>query len=73
MLKDFDIVTKAGGVDKVYIHNFTALVTNGALEIRLHWAGKGTTRSPEKGTYGPLISAIDVEAGRLKYNGMTCE
>ncbi|KAJ6349259.1 hypothetical protein OIU77_006778 [Salix suchowensis] len=62
VLKDFDIVTKAGGVDKVYIHNWTALVTNGALEIRLHWARKGTTMSPKKGTYGPLISAIDVES-----------
>ncbi|KAG5223942.1 leucine-rich repeat receptor serine/threonine-protein kinase [Salix suchowensis] len=62
VLKDFDIVKKAGGVDKVYIHNSTALVTNGALEIRLHWVGKGTTRSPEKGTYGPLISAIDVKS-----------
>ncbi|KAG5223949.1 receptor protein kinase [Salix suchowensis] len=62
VLKDFNIVTKAGGVDKVYIHNCTALLTNGALEIRLHWVGKGTTRSPEKGTYGPLISAIDVES-----------
>ncbi|KAF9660927.1 hypothetical protein SADUNF_Sadunf19G0014600 [Salix dunnii] len=72
VLKDFDIVTKARGVDKVYIHNYTALVTNGALEIRLHWAGKGTVWSPETGTYGPLISAIDVESGRLTYNGMTC-
>ncbi|KAG6737308.1 hypothetical protein POTOM_058822 [Populus tomentosa] len=62
VLKDFDIVKAAGGVDKVYIHNYTAPVTNGALEIRLHWAGKGTTRSPTKGTYGPLISAIDVES-----------
>ncbi|KAG5223954.1 LRR receptor serine/threonine-protein kinase [Salix suchowensis] len=65
VLKDFNIVKKAGGVDKVYIHNYKALVTNGALEIRLHWAGKGTTWSPEKGTYGPLISAIDVESGYL--------
>jgi hypothetical protein len=70
VLKDFDIVKRAGGVDKVYIHNYTAPVTNGALEIRLHWAGKGTTRSPTKGIYGPLISAIDVESGRLTYNGM---
>nr|TKS10183.1 putative leucine-rich repeat receptor-like serine/threonine-protein kinase [Populus alba] len=62
VLKDFDIVKEAGGVDKVYIHNFTAPVTNGALEIRLHWAGKGTTTSPKKGIYGPLISAIDVES-----------
>ncbi|KAJ6422813.1 hypothetical protein OIU84_027731 [Salix udensis] len=63
VLKDFDIVTKAGGVDKVYIHNCTAPITNGALEIRLYWARKGTTWSPETGTYGPLISAIDVESG----------
>jgi hypothetical protein len=71
VLKDFDVVKEARGVDKVYIHNYTALVTNGALEIRLHWAGKGTTTSPKKGIYGPLISAIDVESGRLTYNGMT--
>ncbi|KAI5554395.1 hypothetical protein BDE02_19G009600 [Populus trichocarpa] len=62
VLKDFDIVKAAGGVDEVYIHNYTANVTNGALEIRLHWAGKGTTMSPKKGIYGPLISAIDVES-----------
>ncbi|KAJ6422526.1 hypothetical protein OIU84_027484 [Salix udensis] len=61
-IQDFNIVTKAGGVDKVYIHNCTALVTNRALEIRLHWAGKGTIWSPETKTYGPLISAIDVES-----------
>jgi hypothetical protein len=71
VLKDFDIVKRAGGVDKVYIYNYTAPVSNGALEIRLHWAGKGTTMSPKKGIYGPLISAIDVESGRLTYNGMT--
>ncbi|XP_061944348.1 probable LRR receptor-like serine/threonine-protein kinase At1g07650 isoform X3 [Populus nigra] len=62
VLKDFDIVKAVGGVDKVYIYNYTAPVTNGALEIRLHWAGKGTTMSPKKGIYGPLISAIDVES-----------
>ncbi|KAI9376943.1 hypothetical protein POPTR_019G007900v4 [Populus trichocarpa] len=62
VLKDFDIVKPAGAVDKVYIHNYTANVTNGGLEIRLHWAGKGTTMSPKKGIYGPLISAIDVKS-----------
>jgi hypothetical protein len=71
VLKDFDVVKEARGVDKVYIHDYTALVTNGALEIRFHWAGKGTTTSPKKGIHGPLISAIDVESGRLTYNGMT--
>uniref|UniRef100_A0A3N7GC00 non-specific serine/threonine protein kinase n=1 Tax=Populus trichocarpa TaxID=3694 RepID=A0A3N7GC00_POPTR len=61
VLKDFDIEKAAQGVDKVYIHNSTAKVTDRALEIRLHWAGKGTTTSPKIGIYGPLISAIDIE------------
>ena len=65
MLKDFDIVKEAQGVDKVYIHNSTALVTDRALEIRLHWAGKGTTTSPKIGIYGPLISAIDIESRKF--------
>jgi len=30
------------------------------LEIRLYWAGKGTTAIPDRGVYGPLISAITV-------------
>ena len=64
VLKDFDIEKAAQGVDKVYIHNSTAKVTDRALEIRLHWAGKGTTTSPKIGIYGPLISAIDIEPGK---------
>lgn len=63
-LKDFDIVKAAKGVDKVYIHDSKAFVTDRVLEIRLQWAGKGTTTSPTKGIYGPLISAIDVESGK---------
>ncbi|XP_024032705.1 probable LRR receptor-like serine/threonine-protein kinase At1g53440, partial [Morus notabilis] len=30
------------------------------LEIHLYWAGKGTTAIPDRGVYGPLISAITV-------------
>nr|TKS10189.1 putative receptor-like protein kinase RLPK1 [Populus alba] len=62
VLKDFDIEKAAQGVDKVYIHNSTAKVIDTALEIRLHWAGKGTTTSPKIGIYGPLISPIDIES-----------
>ncbi|XP_062169066.1 probable leucine-rich repeat receptor-like serine/threonine-protein kinase At3g14840 [Alnus glutinosa] len=58
--KDFNIVKEAGGVGKAFITNFTAAVTNNTLEIRLYWAGKGTTDIPKKGVYGPLISAISV-------------
>ncbi|XP_043807975.1 probable leucine-rich repeat receptor-like serine/threonine-protein kinase At3g14840 isoform X2 [Manihot esculenta] len=62
VLKDFDITKEAGGVDKVSIQNFKALVKDGTIEIHLRWAGKGTTAVPIRGTYGPLISAINVES-----------
>ncbi|KAJ9560771.1 hypothetical protein OSB04_005931 [Centaurea solstitialis] len=58
--KDFDISEKAGGVGKAYISTHSVNVT-GTLEIRLFWAGKGTTNIPVDGVYGPLISAISVD------------
>ncbi|OMO86386.1 hypothetical protein CCACVL1_09608, partial [Corchorus capsularis] len=62
-LKDFDIENTAKGVDKEYIHEFKAVtVRDKTLEIRFHWAGKGTTAAPKRGTYGPLISAISVKS-----------
>ncbi|XP_039684827.1 probable leucine-rich repeat receptor-like serine/threonine-protein kinase At3g14840 isoform X2 [Medicago truncatula] len=60
--KDFDIVKEAGGVGKAVIETFTASVTSNALEIRLYWAGKGTTTIPFGSVYGPLISAISVNS-----------
>ncbi|XP_062169467.1 probable leucine-rich repeat receptor-like serine/threonine-protein kinase At3g14840 isoform X2 [Alnus glutinosa] len=61
VLKDFNIVKEAGGVGKAVIKTFTAAVNNNnTLEIRFYWAGKGTTDIPNKGVYGPLISAISV-------------
>ncbi|KAK7272598.1 hypothetical protein RJT34_29303 [Clitoria ternatea] len=60
--KDFNIVEEAGGVGTAVIRPFTALVTNNTLEIRLYWAGKGTTAIPFRSVYGPLISAISVES-----------
>ncbi|XVF40255.1 hypothetical protein PTKIN_Ptkin01aG0097400 [Pterospermum kingtungense] len=63
MLKDFDIESKAGGVDKEHIEEFKAVtVRDKTLEIRFHWAGKGTTAAPNRGIYGPLISAISVKS-----------
>nr|XP_011461992.1 PREDICTED: probable leucine-rich repeat receptor-like serine/threonine-protein kinase At3g14840 [Fragaria vesca subsp. vesca] len=62
VLKDFNIVKEAKGVDKVVIMNITEVqVTEKTLEIRFHWSGKGTTASPRRGVYGPLISAISIE------------
>ncbi|XP_059663971.1 probable leucine-rich repeat receptor-like serine/threonine-protein kinase At3g14840 [Cornus florida] len=61
VLKDFNIESEAVGVGKAIIRNFVAAVTNGTLEIRFYWAGKGTTAIPVRGVYGPLISAISVD------------
>ncbi|GLT38035.1 hypothetical protein SLA2020_123060 [Shorea laevis] len=58
--EDFNIAAEAGGVGKAIIKPFPTVVINGTLEIRLYWAGKGTTAIPDKGVYGPLISAISV-------------
>ncbi|CAB4277225.1 unnamed protein product [Prunus armeniaca] len=64
-LKDFNIADEAGGgVGKAVIKNFNASVTNGTLEIRFYWAGKGTTGIPVTGVYGPLISAISVDPSK---------
>ncbi|KAF5752537.1 hypothetical protein HS088_TW01G00452 [Tripterygium wilfordii] len=61
--KDFDIKKEAKGVDKEVIHVVKGVfVTNGTLEIRFLWAGKGATMIPSIGTYGPLISALSVES-----------
>ncbi|XP_058747479.1 probable leucine-rich repeat receptor-like serine/threonine-protein kinase At3g14840 isoform X2 [Vicia villosa] len=59
--KDFDIAKEAGGVGKAVVKSFTATVTSNGLEIRLYWAGKGTTTIPFGSVYGPLISAISVD------------
>ncbi|XP_050290162.1 probable leucine-rich repeat receptor-like serine/threonine-protein kinase At3g14840 [Quercus robur] len=61
-LKDFNIENEAQGLDKAVIKNFTVVVTNKVLMIRFHWAGKGTTAAPNRGIYGPLVSAISVES-----------
>ncbi|XP_072959347.1 probable LRR receptor-like serine/threonine-protein kinase At1g07650 [Typha angustifolia] len=60
VLKDFNIEDEAGGPDREIIKEFTAEVTDNTLEIHFYWAGKGTTAIPDRGVYGPLISAISV-------------
>ncbi|KAI3457606.1 hypothetical protein Pfo_014269 [Paulownia fortunei] len=61
VLKDFNIVSEAGGVNKAIRRNFTAVVADNTLDIRFYWAGKGTNGIPVRGIYGPLISAISVD------------
>ncbi|GFQ06094.1 probable leucine-rich repeat receptor-like serine/threonine-protein kinase at3g14840 [Phtheirospermum japonicum] len=61
VLKDFNIESEAGGVNRPIRRNFTAVVTDNSLDIRFYWAGKGTNGIPFRGVYGPLISAISVD------------
>ncbi|RXH84042.1 hypothetical protein DVH24_026941 [Malus domestica] len=59
--KDFNIMEEAGGVGKVVVKELDNVIVHGStLEIHLYWAGKGTTAIPNRGVYGPLISAITV-------------
>ncbi|XP_077226673.1 putative LRR receptor-like serine/threonine-protein kinase At1g53430 [Tasmannia lanceolata] len=60
VLKDFNIEDSAGGPGRGIVMNFTAIVKDHTLEIDLYWAGKGTTAIPDRGVYGPLVSAITV-------------
>ncbi|KAE8728740.1 putative LRR receptor-like serine/threonine-protein kinase [Hibiscus syriacus] len=59
--KDFDIVVETKAVLAPYAKPYNVSVTNNRLEIRFYWAGKGTQAIPDRGTYGPLISAISLE------------
>lgn len=67
MHQDFNIAKEAAQFGDPVIKTFTANVTNKTLEIRLFWAGKGTTGVPYKGDYGPLISAISIVSGKSFY------
>uniref|UniRef100_A0A2N9IAW5 non-specific serine/threonine protein kinase n=1 Tax=Fagus sylvatica TaxID=28930 RepID=A0A2N9IAW5_FAGSY len=64
--KDFNIEDDAGIAQKPVIKRISNIsVSNNVLEIRFYWAGKGTTRIPDRGVYGPLISAVSVVFGEL--------
>ncbi|CAI9784278.1 unnamed protein product [Fraxinus pennsylvanica] len=65
VLKDFNIEDEAGGVNIGIIKIFSAAVTDNTVDIRVYWAGRGTTGIPYFGEYGPLILAISVNLGKL--------
>ncbi|XP_051125516.1 probable LRR receptor-like serine/threonine-protein kinase RFK1 isoform X2 [Andrographis paniculata] len=56
----FDIEEEAGAAQTPVVRHFNSTVTDGTLEIRFYWTSKGTTRIPNRGDYGSLISAISV-------------
>ncbi|XWS27387.1 hypothetical protein CRYUN_Cryun26dG0110800 [Craigia yunnanensis] len=59
-LEDFNIMKEADGVGRGITREFNVDVNGSTLEIHLYWRGKGTTAIPDRGVYGPLISAITV-------------
>ncbi|XP_030929938.1 probable leucine-rich repeat receptor-like serine/threonine-protein kinase At3g14840 isoform X1 [Quercus lobata] len=69
--KDFNIADEAGGVGMEVIKHYLAVVNNNTLEIRFYWAGKGTTSIPDRGVYGPLISAISVHPDSTNGSGVS--
>lgn len=63
--KDFNIEDEALGAQKPVLKElFNVSVTKNILEIQFFWTGKGTTRIPNRGVYGPLISAISVTSSK---------
>ncbi|XP_020249927.1 probable LRR receptor-like serine/threonine-protein kinase At1g53440 isoform X2 [Asparagus officinalis] len=59
VLQDFNIAKEANGTGKNIIKSFNTDVDH-TLEISFYWAGKGTNSIPQRGVYGPLVSAISV-------------
>ncbi|KAG8058544.1 hypothetical protein GUJ93_ZPchr0002g25551 [Zizania palustris] len=71
VLKDFNIQDEAGGVHRVITKSFTTSITENTLEIHFYWGGKGTTAIPDRGVYGPLISAISVTQLSRNHHGVS--
>ena len=70
--KDFNIAKEAGGNGKDITLERDVIVNGSTLEIHLYWAGKGTTAVPNRGVYGPLISAISVTPSEYIVNCRFC-
>jgi hypothetical protein len=69
VLKDFNIEDYTGVAQKPLVKPVSNVsVSKNVLEIRFYWAGKGTTRIPDRGVYGPIISAVSVVSGELCVN-----
>ncbi|KAG6793756.1 hypothetical protein POTOM_002979 [Populus tomentosa] len=67
---NFNIMEEAGGVGIGITMVYDGIIVNGStLEIHLYWSGKGTTAVPDRGVYGPLISAITVTPNFKVDNG----
>ncbi|KAJ6298225.1 hypothetical protein OIU76_019378 [Salix suchowensis] len=68
--ENFNIMEEAKGVGIGITKVYDGIIVNGStLQIHLYWSGKGTTAIPDRGVYGPLISAITVTPNFKVDNG----
>ncbi|KAJ6753885.1 PROMASTIGOTE SURFACE ANTIGEN PROTEIN PSA [Salix purpurea] len=68
--ENFNIMEEAKGVGIGITKVYDGVIVNGStLQIHLYWSGKGTTAIPDRGVYGPLISAITVTPNFKVDNG----
>lgn len=67
-MQDLDIAKEAGGSRRALVKTMEANVTKTVMDIHLMWGGKGTCCIPSQSTYGPLVSALHVSQGSLKWN-----
>lgn len=71
--KDFNIEDEAHMAQKpIKVPFYNVNVADNVLNIRFYWAGKGTTRIPNSGVYGPLISALSIVSGELYVSSLYC-
>lgn len=71
--KDFNIEDEAHMAQKpIKVPFYNVNVADNVLNIRFYWAGKGTTRIPNSGVYGPLISALSIVSGELYVPSFCC-
>jgi len=67
VLWDFNIAEEANGTGREIVKTFSTIVDGSTLEIHFQWTGKGTNAIPNRGVYGPLISAISVTPSKFFY------
>ncbi|CAA6672566.1 unnamed protein product [Spirodela intermedia] len=61
VLRDFNIQAEANGSRRALVKEFTVNVSvDGIVDIHFFWAGRGTCCIPRQGTFGPLVSAINI-------------
>ncbi|CAN6803742.1 unnamed protein product, partial [Brassica oleracea] len=68
----FNIVDEAKGVGRAVVKSFLVMITNGKLEIRLFWAGKGTQATPVRDFIPPKEAGTGSGCCCSCFDGVIC-